>query len=316
MYDWLSDLSSLYLAQTSWKEGNYNNQSVFYLHHGKESEKTPFSIACGASLFAEHIRRFRFSPDIVQKLGQVTDEKGRCVFDESFLNFLQRMKLSVNVRMPQEGTMLFDGQPLMILEGPHAQVLLLSSAMHQLVWRSSQWATKAALERWEKRIFKEENTARSPKYDFSVAGWYARASFIGGASVRSINISAETLANEEIPNRLQLIGDLKEMPLAAQLLQIRRAFKGTEPIGDIWMSDENERNSSVSKTQINYLDIASKKEETLKLTRFQNLYVPLLVKGRPVVTPTRKGYLRQRTLHQMAAFAKVNAEKYIKGIYL
>jgi hypothetical protein len=304
MYNWLSDLTSLYLAQDSWSKGIYNTSGVFHLHHGEEGTNT-FAIACGASLFAEHIRRFRFTPDVIQRLGQVTDEKGRCLFEESFLNFLQRMKLSVNVKMPQEGTLLLPNEPLMIVEGPHAQVQLLSSAMHQLVWRSSNWATQAAMQRWQKRTFKEENTARSPKYDFNPQGWYARASFIGGANVKSISISDEALAQEKIPNRLQLIAFENDKTPIKILQQIRRTYKGVEPIGDILLTTEQEKNSSVSKTQAEIIDSKTLKTSTLKYTRFLNLYSPLLANGRPLVVPSRKGYFRQRTLHQMAAFQKV-----------
>jgi Nicotinate phosphoribosyltransferase (NAPRTase) N-terminal domain len=312
MYNWLSDLSSLYLAQKSWNEGIYNTQGIFHLHHGVEGANT-FSIACGASLLAEHIRRFRFSPEVIQKLGQVTDEKGRCVFEESFLNYLQRLKLSVNIKMPQEGTMLLPNEPLLVLEGPHAQVQLLSSAIHQLVWRSSHWATKAALTRWEKHAFKEENTARSPKYDFTPEGWYARASFIGGASIKSIVSNDLKLAEEVVPNRLQLIWLATSPTQAKTLQQIRRAYKGTDPVGDIWMNEAQEKNTSVSKTQAEYTEITSETVKNIKFTRFQNLYLPLLVNGRSVVTPTRKGYLRQRTLHQMAAFSKVDLNSYGMG---
>jgi hypothetical protein len=313
MYNWLADLTSLYQAQEAWNQKTYNAESVYHLHHGLENNAS-FSIACGASLFSEHIRRFRFSPEIIQKLGQVTDEKGRCVFEESFLNFLQRMKLSVSVKMPQEGTLLLPNEPLMILQGSQAQVLLLSSAMHQLVWRSSQWATQAAMQRWEKRTFKEENTARSPKYEFNPEGWYARASFIGGANVKSISINMETLQNEVVPNRLELVWMSGLTTSKTNVLQqIRRTYKGIDPVGDIWMSADQEKNISVSKTQADFLENGLKEVKTLKFTRFQQLYVPLLVNGRPVVTPTRKGFLRQRTLHQLAAFQKVKLEGYSTG---
>jgi Nicotinate phosphoribosyltransferase (NAPRTase) N-terminal domain len=294
MYNWLSDLSALYLAQDSWSKGIYNTSGVFHLHHGEEGSNA-FAIACGASLFAEHIRRFRFTPDLIQRLGQVTDEKGRCLFEESFLNFLQRMKLSVNVKMPQEGTLLLPNEPIMIIEGPHAQVQLLSSAMHQLVWRSSNWATQAAMQRWQKRTFKEENTARSPKYDFNPQGWHARASFIGGANVKSISTTEEALSQEKI------------------LQQIRRTYKGVDPIGDIFLNKEQEKNSSVSKTQVEFLDSKTLTTSTLKYTRYQNLYALLLANGRPLVVPSRKGYFRQRTLHQLAAFQKIDLDGYLRN---
>lgn len=80
-FDWLSDLSPLFKAQELWFDGSYHNQVSWMVDTPSD---TPFTISCGAALLAEHVKRFRFSPSVIFRLGQVTDARGRSIFQESF----------------------------------------------------------------------------------------------------------------------------------------------------------------------------------------------------------------------------------------
>ena len=108
-FDWLSDLEPAFAAQESWHSGVYYEDSLFHLVYRPDG---PFAIACGAGLLAEHIRRFRFTPEIIQRLGQITNERGFSFFSESFLNYIQRLKLRVDVWAAPEGMLLLPGEPL------------------------------------------------------------------------------------------------------------------------------------------------------------------------------------------------------------
>ena len=61
-----------------------------------------------------------------------TDERGRAVFEESYLNFLQRLRLRVNVGMPAEGTLLLPNEPILIAAGELAQIQLLEERLGKL----------------------------------------------------------------------------------------------------------------------------------------------------------------------------------------
>src|SRR5258708_3889703 len=140
-FDWLSDMTPAYAALESWQNGSYNDIKTFhymYQPHG------PFAIACGAGLLAEHIRHFRFSPEIIQRIGRQTDADGRCLFNESFLNHLQRLRLRVQVNIAPEGAMLLPGEPLLVVQGPLLQIQLMENAFRLLLWQSTHWATKSA----------------------------------------------------------------------------------------------------------------------------------------------------------------------------
>lgn len=313
-FDWLSDLSPAFAAQASWHSGEYHEPSLFHLVY--QPDGSPFAIACGAGLFAEHIRRFRFTPEFIQLLGQVTDERGICRFSESFLNHLQRLRLRVDVWAAPEGMLLLPGEPLAILRGPYAQVQLMESALRWLIWRSTQWATRIAVQRWEHQNWQEEDIPSAPITASDFDGWKIRAEYIGGAYADEILDSIRTPSRP--PGEQEGLvcvwragaGNMQSFP---PLTQIRRVYRANHALGDIWLTETQEEMASVSKTSASILDARTHRHKTLKFTRFQNLYQPLLAKGHPVLANQRLGFLRQRTLKQLEAFHFAPLSEYPHG---
>lgn len=312
-FDWLSDLSPAFEAQSSWHSGVYHENSLFHLVYQPDG---PFAIACGAGLLAEHIRRFRFTPEIIQRLGQVTDARGVCTFSESFLNHLQRLRLRVDVWAAPEGMLLLPGEPLAIIRGPYVQVQLMESALRWLIWRSTQWATRVAVQRWEHHNWQEEDTPSAPVTTADFDGWKIRAEYIGGAYADDILDSIRTPSRP--PGEQEGLvcvwrsgtGNAQPYP---PLTQIRRVYRANHALGDIWLSEAQEEMASVSKTSAGILDARSRRHKTLKFTRFQNLYQPLLAKGHAVLANQRLGFLRQRTLKQLEAFHFAPLSEYPHG---
>ena len=300
-FDWLSDLTPLFKAQESWFDGSYQRITNLQVMSGTE---TPFSISCGAGLLAEHISRFRFTPALIQRLGQVTDPRGRSVFHESFLNHLQRLRLRINVQTAAEGTLILPGEPLIIVQGPWIQALLLESAFHLMIWESSHWATQAALLNWEKKQISEEITPAPPAYTFNPAGWKKRALYIGG------NENGGDKQAAPWPGMSQVLHD-NEQPIR----QIRRLFQGDHPLGDVWLTQSQENQASVSRTHIDFKDNISGSQNTVQMSRFQNLYQAVLLKGHPILTGSSLDYLRQRTWKQLEAFGQINLAEYPRGWY-
>lgn len=303
-FDWLSDLQPLFAAQKSWLEGSYNEPRTAHLVCPSDS---PFSIACGAGLLAEHIRRFRVATGLVQRLGQVTDAQGRSVFQESFLNHLQRLRLRAYVNAAPEGTLLFPGEPVLIIQAPKMQIQLLESAIRLLVWESTRWATKAALEQWGKGVFSEEDTPHAPDFSFDQKGWKLRAVYIGGGDPNSPD---EPKPPGELPwPGLTKIEHTPDQPLA----QIRRLFKGETPLGDVWLTPEQDAEASVSHTHIRFKEAKTGKVSEAQMSRFQNLMQPVLVKGHPALNSPSLDYLRQRSWKQLEAFHSMNLKDYPIG---
>lgn len=301
-FDWLSDLSPLFKAQEAWFDGSYQQAVHLHLVTG---DSTPFAISCGGGLLAEHIRRFRFSPALIQRLGQVTDTRGRSVFHESFLNHLQRLRLRINVLAAPEGTLLLPGEPMLIVQGPWIQALLLESAFKLQIWESTHWATQAALSAWSNKQFSEEDTPPAPAFGFNPVGWKKRGQYIGGGA------ATEESAVPAWPGLEQVVFDEKQ-----PLTQIRRLFKGEQALGDVWLTQNQENHASVSRTHIAFHDIQSDKVLEVQMTRFQNLYQHVLLKGHPLLASSSVDYLRQRSWKQLEAFKNIDLAAYPKGWFV
>jgi len=306
-HDWLSDLQPVFAAQESWLDGSYHKIAWGHLICPNDR---PFSIACGAALLAEHVRSFRFSPSVIQRLGQVTDKQGRSVFQESFLNHLQRMRLRAHISAAPEGTLLLPGEPLLFIQAPELQIRLLESALQRLVWESTHWATQAAREQWVQQRFSEEETPHAPRFPSNKAGWKRRAMYIGGSPHFDLENAGQTEAPdwsgtskiEQAPNR--------------PLVQIRRLFKGEQPLGDVWLTAAQDAAASVSHTHIQFLDEKRGQVNKARMSRYLNLMQPVLVKGHPALNTPSLDYLRQRNWKQLEAFHNLDLEKYPRGWYI
>lgn len=303
-HDWLSDLQPVFAAQEAWLNGSYHK--TFWGHLVCPAAQ-PFTIACGAALLAEHVRTFRFTPEVIQRLGQVTDKQGRSVFQESFLNHLQRMRLRAHISTPPEGTLLLPGEPLLYISAPELQARLLESALKLLVWDSSCWATQAALHQWDHQLFSEEDTPHAPRFPSNITGWKKRAMYVGGSRDIEQEKSEPTDAPawpgwskvEHAPNR--------------PLVQIRRLFRGEQPLGDVWLTASQDTAASVSHTHIQFLDEKSGQTNNAQMSRFQNLMQPVLVKGHPALNTPSLDYLRQRTWKHLEAFHHLDLGQYPRG---
>lgn len=313
-FDWLSDSSPLLAVQDSWHSGTYDcpvNYQLLYHTAGA------FTLSSGAGLLADLARRFRFTFDIIRRLGNQTDAQGRALFTESFLNYLQRLRIRADVWAAPEGTLLLPDEPVALARGPLAHILLLIPPMRWLLWRSTYWATLAAQQRWQNGPLEEEDPPPPPNVSHSLRGWAMRALYIGAARPEEAEALLHHKAEPEptrdegfLPARVLLgAGSVPPRPLA----QIRRAYRGSHPQGDIWLTRAHEEAASVGKTSAHIADVRTRRHRTLHFSRFQNLYQPVLTRGYPVLADAKPAYLRQRTLAQLRAFPPEKLADYPHG---
>ncbi len=312
-YDWLSELGPVLLAQTAWHDGSYD-QSVWF--HLRYRPRGPFVISCGAGLLSTLVQHFRISPFLIQRLGRIRDDSGRPCFSESFLNYLQRLRFRAEVWAAPEGTLLLPDEPIAIARGPKAQVLLLTAPMTHLVWASTHWATLAAQERWQQGVLSEEDTPILSSLGMPPEGWARRAAYIGAATVEAIpQLLQHPLPSPESDEGFvpAFLGYTTSEGHFKPLVQVRRTYRSSYPQGDIWLTAAQEESASVSKTSAHILDVQIHRVRTLRFTRFQHLYQPVLLSGYPVLTNTKTPYLRQRTLQQLRAFCSKKLSRYPRG---
>ncbi len=140
----LTDLYQLTMANGYWKNGMNQHEAVFHLFFRKHPFKGSYTIACGLEYVIEYLQNLKFEVDDIQYLGNLKANDGKPLFEESFLNYLQRMEFSCDIDAVPEGTVVFPHQPLIRVKGPLIQVQLIETTLLNLINFSSLIATKSA----------------------------------------------------------------------------------------------------------------------------------------------------------------------------
>ncbi|MCS6929077.1 MAG: hypothetical protein NZM43_06225 [Saprospiraceae bacterium] len=309
----LIDTNVLKAVQSAWCDGSYDRPVWYQLIY---RPRGAFILCCGAGLLAERVQHLRFTYDFIRRIGSQTDSLGRALFTESFLNYLQRLRLCADVWTASEGALLLPDEPVAVVYGPKAHVLLLGRVMEDLLWRSTHWATCAAYRRWQSGDLTEEDSPTPEEIALCLPECCRRALYVGAAKPAELenwlnDTAASPDSNEGLLPAPVALADSDEEQ--SPLTQIRRAYRGSIPQGDIWLTQVLEITASVGKTTATILDICTHRRRTLRFSRFQNLYQPVLVKGQPTLAETKLPYLRQRTLLQLRLFTPRKLANYPHG---
>lgn len=183
-YALLTDLYQLTMAQGYWGCGKLDEEACFHMFFRENPFKGGFAVACGMAQLAEMIDGFRFSEEDVAYLAGLQAPEGGPLFQPEFLEYLQNMKLSLDVDAVREGTVVFPREPIVRVIGPILQCQLLETALLNCVNFQTLVASKAA------RVCL---TAKTPVAEFGLrraqgaggALWASRAAVVGGCSSTS-----------------------------------------------------------------------------------------------------------------------------------
>lgn len=140
----VTDLYQLTMAYGYWRTGLYKKEAVFHLFYRKAPFKGHYAIASGLQLVIDFLKDFRFEPDDIHYLGRLKGVDDLPLFDEGFLNYLQRMQFSCDIDAMPEGSVCFPHQPLLRIKGPLIQTQLLETILLNLINFSTLIATKSA----------------------------------------------------------------------------------------------------------------------------------------------------------------------------
>lgn len=181
----LTDLYQLTMANGYWKNNMYNHQSVFHLFFRKNPFDNKFAIAAGLEQVIDYLQNLRFNVDDIQYLANLKGADGNSLFDEGFLNYLQRFEFNCDVDAVPEGTVVFPHQPLIRIKGNLIQAQLIETALLTLVNFQTLIATKAA--RIKKAAGKDSllefGLRRAQGIDGGLSA--SRAAYIGGCDATS-----------------------------------------------------------------------------------------------------------------------------------
>jgi len=140
----LTDLYQLTMANGYWKNEMYNHEAVFHLFYRKNPFKNGFAIAAGLEQVISYFQDLRFEVEDIRYLANLKGADGKALFDETFLNYLQRFKFNCVIDAVPEGTVVFPHEPLIRIKGNLIQAQLVETALLTMVNFQKLIATKAA----------------------------------------------------------------------------------------------------------------------------------------------------------------------------
>lgn len=181
----LTDLYQLTMAYGYWKSGRYNDEAVFHWFYRENPFGGDFAVAAGLEDMVAYLNDFRFNVSDIQYLGSLKGADGKALFDEGFLNYLQRMEFCCDIDAVPEGTVVFPHEPLLRIKGPLIQAQLLETVILNILNFQTLIATKAArvVDAARGDTILEFGLRRAQGIDGGLSA--SRAAFIGGCHATS-----------------------------------------------------------------------------------------------------------------------------------
>lgn len=181
----LTDLYQLTMAYGYWKNKMHRHEAVFHLFFRRNPFKGNYTIAAGLETAIRFLQNFQFSTDDIQYLGSLKGADNRPLFEEGFLNYLQRMQFSCDIDAIEEGMVVFPHQPLLRIQGNLIQAQLIESILLNIINFQTLVATKSAriVQAAQGDTVLEFGLRRAQGMDGSLSA--SRAAYIGGCHATS-----------------------------------------------------------------------------------------------------------------------------------
>ncbi len=142
-----------------------------------------FAIAAGLEQVVDYVQKLRFEPEDIAYL------RGRGIFDEAFLRYLEDFRFTGDIWAVPEGTPIFPYEPILTVRAPAIQAQLLETYLLLELNHQSLIATKAnrICRAAQGRTVLEFGSRRAQGITGAVTG--ARAAFIGGCGGTACTVS-------------------------------------------------------------------------------------------------------------------------------
>ena len=138
-----TDLYQLTMARGYFEQELHDREAVFELFYRKNPFGGHYAVVAGLPLVLDYLEQLQFRVDDIQYLAGLRDPHGKALFDESFLNFLQRFAFRCSIDAVPEGRFVQPHQPLVRVRGPLWQCQLIETALLNIINFSTLVATKA-----------------------------------------------------------------------------------------------------------------------------------------------------------------------------
>lgn len=183
----LTDLYQLTMAQGYWQQQSLDMQACFYMFYRQNPFGGGYAVSCGTDQIVELVEGFGFSQDDIDYLKSLPAPNGTPLFDAGFLDWLKDMRLSVDIDVVPDGSVVFPREPLVRVTGSLMQCQLLETCILNGMNFQTLIATKAArvTHAAAGRAVAEFGLRRAQGPDGGMSG--DRAAYVGGcASVANV----------------------------------------------------------------------------------------------------------------------------------
>ncbi|AMV60140.1 Nicotinate phosphoribosyltransferase [Pediococcus damnosus] len=174
-----TDAYQINMIQTYWEQGIHNKNAVFEVFFRDMPFHNGYAIFAGLERVVKYIQKLHFTESDLAYLKESEH------YPDDFLAYLKDFKFKGTIRSAVEGELVFNGEPIMQVEGPLADCQLVETAILNVVNYQTLIATKAS--RIKSVVGSDDllefGTRRAQ--EMSAAIWGTRAAYIGGFDATS-----------------------------------------------------------------------------------------------------------------------------------
>lgn len=139
-----TDQYELTMAYGYWKNGMAERESTFHMFFRSMPFQGGYVVMAGLGTLVEILSNYRFCRSDLDYLSTLRDRAGEPLFDEAFLEYLDKLRFECDLHAVPEGTVVFANEPLIRIQGPILQAQLIESLLLNTINFQSLIATKAS----------------------------------------------------------------------------------------------------------------------------------------------------------------------------
>ena len=179
----LCDFYELTMANGYFASGMKDKICYFDVFYRNVPDNGGFAIAAGLEQVIEYIQDLHFSADDIAYL------RGRKLFNEDFLHYLETFRFTGDIWAVPEGTPIFPKEPILTVRAPAIEAQLVETYILLVLNHQSLIATKAnrVVRAAQGRTVLEFGSRRAQGAQGAILG--ARAAYIGGCNGTACTIS-------------------------------------------------------------------------------------------------------------------------------
>lgn len=168
-----TDLYQINMVETYWNDDFQSRKAVFEVFFRKLPFGNGYAVFAGLERVVEFLQNFKFTESDIEYLNDLG-------YPAEFLKFLKGVRFSGQIRSMREGEIVFANEPLMRIEAPISEAILIETPILNIINYQTLIATKAS--RIEQVIDGETafefGTRRAQEMDAAI--WGTRAAYIAG----------------------------------------------------------------------------------------------------------------------------------------